>query len=324
MNARSRPILLIQHAPHEHPAALRRALATQGIPVRWIHPYRGDAYPDVGEIGGIISLGGPMSSNDETEHGWIRPEIRLLQGALHRKLPILGICLGGQLLARALGKRVFANPVAEVGWFPLDLTAAGRRDRIFSAAPGTPTVYHFHFETFETPEGAGCLARSDGCERQAYKLDEQTYGLQFHPEADHQLLAEWMALDGFDQEIREIQARFGEKTVQSSDVQLALATEAELNSIPLVTAFSSLFRAPDHPTGEADESLFDEVENWRDLRIPVETEMVAADGRAVRIRGVIERTFTHEGREFLILRGEDQLVWPIRLDDLKRITPVSK
>ena len=130
MKSHLRPILLIQHAPHEHPAALRRAMATQGIPVRWIHPYRGDSYPSIEEIGGIISLGGPMSSNDERENPWIGSEIRLLQEALRRKLPILGICLGGQLLARALGKRVFTNPVAEVGWFPLDLTAAGRGDRI--------------------------------------------------------------------------------------------------------------------------------------------------------------------------------------------------
>jgi GMP synthase-like glutamine amidotransferase len=323
MKAQTRPILLIQHAPHEHPAALRRVLATQGIPIHWIHPYRGDPYPDVTEVGGIVSLGGPMSSNDELGQPWIRPELGLLRQAFDRNLPILGICLGGQLLARALGKRVFANPVAEVGWFPLELTEAGRQDSILPSASETPTVYHYHFETFEIPDGATCLARSAGCERQAYKLNDRTYGLQFHPEADHQLLSEWMSVGDFEGEILEIQADFGKKTIQNSDVQLALATEAELNSIPLITAFSSLFRH--HEQDRAiDALLHDAVKSWQEIRIPVEAEVIGAGGGPIRLRGVIERTFAHGDHEFLILRGEDQLVWPIRLDDLRRITPISK
>lgn len=324
MNSRLRPILLIQHAPHEHPAALRRVLTTQGIPFHWIHPYRGDRYPDeIEDIGGIVSLGGPMSSNDEGAHPWIRPELALLRQAFARNLPILGICLGGQLLARALGKRVFANPVAEVGWFPLELTAAGQADKILPAASATPTVYHYHFETFEIPDGASCLAKSAGCERQAYKLNDQTYGLQFHPEADHQLLTEWMSAGDFDKEIREIQADFGERTIQSSDVQLSLATQAELNSIPLITAFSGLFRKHEG-SGASDPLLHEAVRNWQEIRIPVEAEVIGSATGPIRLRGVIERTFIHQQHEFMILRGEDQLVWPIRLDDLGRITPISK
>jgi GMP synthase-like glutamine amidotransferase len=323
MKVQPRPVLLIQHAPHEHPAALRRVLATQGIPVRWIHPYRGDSYPEVSEIGGIVSLGGPMSSNDESGQPWIRSELGLLQQGFDRNLPILGICLGGQLLARALGKQVFTNPVAEVGWFPLELTDAGRQDSILPAASETPTVYHYHFETFEIPDGATCLARTAGCERQAYKLNERTYGLQFHPEADHQLLSEWMSVGDFEAEILEIQATFGKNLVQNSDVQLALATQAEINSIPLITAFSTLFRNNEH-TGKVDIFLHDAVKSWQEIRIPVETEVIGADGGPIRLRGVIERTFLHGDHEFLILRGEDQLVWPIRLDDLRRITPISK
>jgi GMP synthase-like glutamine amidotransferase len=323
MKTSPRPVLFIQHAPHEHPAALRRALATQGIPLIWIHPYRGDPFPAVNEISGLVSLGGPMSSNHENEHFWIQPELCLLQQCFQREVPILGICLGGQLLARALGKRVLKNPVAEVGWFPLELTSDGRADGILTAASESPTVYHYHFETFEIPDGARCLAKSEGCERQAYKLNDRTYGLQFHPEADHQLLSEWMSIGDFDNDIKEIQAVFGEKTVQSSNVQLSLATEAELSSIPLITAFSTLFRQHE-PASTASSSLRDAVKNWHAIRIPVEAEMVTADGHPLRIRGVIERTFQHQEREFIVVRGEDQLVWPIRLDDLKRITPVSK
>jgi len=326
MKLSSRPILLVQHAPHEHPAALRRVLATQGVRTRWIHPYRGDSFPSLDEIGGIVSLGGPMSSNDEQEHPWIRPEMTLLQRAFENGLPILGICLGGQLLARALGKRVSANPVAEVGWFPLELTDSGKADRILASASQAPTVYHYHFETFEIPDGAECLARSSACERQAYKLNDHTYGLQFHPEADHQLLSEWMSIGDFDAEIAEIQQKFGTRTIQKSDVQLALATEAEINSIPLITAFSTLFRSASQSDKRT--TLYNEqkdaVEHWRAIRIPVEVEVTGADNQAIRLRGVIERTFALQESYFLILRGEDQLVWPIRLDDLRSITPVSK
>ncbi len=264
-----------------------------------------------------------MSSNDEQGHPWIRPELALLQRAFDRHLPILGICLGGQLLARALGKRVFQNPVAEVGWFPLELTEAGRADRILPAASENPTVYHYHFETFEIPDGATCLARSAGCERQAYKLNDRTYGLQFHPEADHQLLTEWMSVGDFEGEILEIQANFGKKTIQNSAMQLSLATEAELNSIPLITAFSTLFRHHER-RDDQDRLLHDAVKSWQEIRIPVETEVTSSDGAPIRLRGVIERTFMLGESEFLILRGEDQLVWPIRLDDLRRITPISK
>ncbi|NDD90695.1 type 1 glutamine amidotransferase [bacterium] len=324
MKTSSRPILIVQHAPHEHPAALRRVLATQGIPTQWIHPYRGDPYPSSEDIAGVVSLGGPMSSNDESEHPWIKQELKLLQKTFQSGLPILGICLGGQLLARALGKRVITNPVAEVGWFPLELTPEGLKDRILPSASENPTVYHYHFETFEIPDGAQCLAKSGGCERQAYKLNDQTYGLQFHPEADHQLLSEWMSFDDFDEEIRDIQRKFGNKTVQSPDTQLSLATEAELNSIPLITAFSTLFRPLHSHQNSSRDGLHNAVRSWREIRIPVQTEVTGADGLPIQLRGVIERTFLLGGHEFLILRGEDQLVWPIRLDDLRNITPISK
>jgi GMP synthase (glutamine-hydrolysing) len=316
-----KPVVIIQHARHEHPAALRRALETQGIPTLWIHPYRGDEYPSVDEISGVLSLGGPMSSNDEALHPWIPKELKLLQSCLARKLPILGVCLGGQLLARSLGHQVTSNPVAEVGWFPLTLTDAGLKDPIF----GThlhPTVYHFHFETFELPRSAERLAASEACANQAYRIEENAYGLQFHPEADHQLLGEWLSLEGFEDEIRQVQLLHGEKWVQDAKTQVELAHRVELESISLVTAFSTIFRKKPYKT--IDSSLRTQVELWELLKVPVQAAFRSGSGGTTTVRGVIERTFTLGEAEFVVLRGEDWLVWPLALADLKLITPVSK
>ncbi len=321
-----KPVLIIQHARYEHPAALRRALETQGIGSLWIHPYRGDPYPSAEDIRGVISLGGPMSSNDEAGHPWIRDELKLLKSAMALKLPILGICLGGQLLARSLGHRVQVNPVAEVGWYPLTLTDAASTDRVFGTSVQAPTVYHFHFDTFELPSGAEKLASSEACANQAYRIEEHAYGLQFHPEADHQLLGEWLALDGFEQEIDEIRKQHGHKWIQGAKEQIELAHRVELESISLVTAFSTLFRPKKKlfGTDSEREALKQSVKTWELLKVPVQAEFRASVGGRSSLRGVIERHFSVGELEFIELRGEDWLVWPIALDDLRAVTPVSK
>ncbi len=316
-----KPVVLIQHARHEHPAALRRALESQGIPYLWIHPYLGDPYPDWSEVSGVISMGGPMSSNDEAGHPWISAELKLLRGALAGSLPVLGICLGGQLLARSLGHRVSANPQAEVGWFPLQLTESGKQDR-FLGAGAPPTVYHFHFETFELPTAAERLALSEACANQAYRIEENAYGLQFHPEADHQLLGEWLTIDGFEKEIAEIQATHGPTWVQGARRQVEIAHQVELDSIGLVTALSTLFRRK--AAGSEDPALKKQVDLWALLKVPVEARFKSGSGGRSSVRGVIERTLLAGGLEFILLRGEDWLVWPIALVDLKAIRPVSK
>ena len=320
-----KPVLLVQHARHEHPAALRRVLETQGIPTLWIHPYRGDPYPELSSISGLVSLGGPMSSNDETGHPWIREEIRLIQGALKRGMPVLGICLGGQLLTRSLGYTVSPNPNLEVGWFPLTLTSAGLKDRHLGGRI-KPTVYHFHFDTFELPRGADKLASSEACSNQAYRMEEKAYGLQFHPEADHQLLGEWLSLDGFEKEIEELRLQHGDRWVQDAKKQVELAHQVELDSIQLIIGFSLLFRQKKGVLAGSlsRPSLRPQVELWELLKVPVQAEFEAGSGGRSMIRGVIERTFSVGELEFILLRGEDWLVWPIALSDLLGITPVSK
>jgi GMP synthase-like glutamine amidotransferase len=130
----------------------------------------------------LIAMGGPMSVNDETELPWLRAEKRLIRDAIDARVPVLGVCLGAQMIASALGARVHRNPVKEIGWFPIQ------------AVPGPPeafrfpeecTVFHWHGETFERPHGAVHLARSRACENQGFQLGTHVIGLQFHLETTY-------------------------------------------------------------------------------------------------------------------------------------------
>lgn len=236
-----KPILMIQHAPHEHPAAVLDALENRGIATQWIHPYRGERYPAVDEIGGVISLGGPMGANDEEEHPWIKTECALLRESVFEELPVAGICLGGQMLAKALGGYVERSSRAEIGWFPLELSAEGKADRILNVRGLPPTVYQWHQDTFHLPSEAVLLAGSEACERQAYRVGEHAYGFQFHPEADHRLIHEWLATDGAEAEVSDWIRLHGPETIQTPEFQRRMAADAEINSRELSNAIAELF-----------------------------------------------------------------------------------
>jgi GMP synthase (glutamine-hydrolysing) len=309
---RRRPVLLIQHAPHEHPAILRRALESLGIQTLWIHPYRGDAYPSVTDIRGVISLGGPMGANDDADHPWIPREVDLLRQSILNELPTLGICLGGQMMARAMGARVTRNRVAEVGWFPISIKPEGRKDRLLGSAGGKPVVYHWHQDTFEIPPEAVHLAESAACERQAYRIGEHAWGVQFHPEADHQLVHEWLAHEDTQREIHEARERHGSRTVQDAETQRTRAVQGERASLKIATSIAQLFspHAFSAPTpalkavlGRTDAS---------GARLIVELE--GSDRRSFLIEGEVAMRFRTDEGEFLMLRDGDGLLWPVRSD----------
>ncbi|MCU0530395.1 MAG: gamma-glutamyl-gamma-aminobutyrate hydrolase family protein [Cyanobium sp. Prado107] len=146
------------------------------------------ALPDLDAVDLLIAMGGPMSVNDEAIHPWLEGERRCIAEAIGRGIPVLGICLGAQLIASALGARVLRNPQPEIGWFPVQAIpvsssaparAAGPVDFVF---PQSLPVFHWHGETFELPAGAVPLARSAGCANQAFQLGTHVFALQFHLE----------------------------------------------------------------------------------------------------------------------------------------------
>ncbi len=318
---RRKAVLLIQHAPHEHPAALKRALETQGIQSLWIHPFRGDSYPNPSTLRGVISLGGPMGANDDLLHPWIPDECKLLREAALEGLPTVGICLGGQMLARALGGSVEKNSIAEVGWFPMELNSHGREDPIIGAAGSRPLVYHWHHDTFFLPQGAAPLASSEACPRQAFRIGDKAYGFQFHPEADHQLIHEWLNIEGVPEEIRQTQDQHGRTSVQDANTQKEMAREGERASLKITAAISQLFK--NHPYSPIDLHLNEQIETWTTEKTPILIEVEGSDRKPLLLKGHISSILTVPDGEFVIFRDENTLLWPIRMDHIQRATPFT-
>jgi len=170
---------VLQHVPFEGPGCIRTWLDQQGFLISTTHLYRDETLPDIQQIDFLIIMGGPMSVNDEIDYPWLAKEKQLIRRAVDRQIPVLGICLGAQLIASAAGARVFANHQKEIGWFPVH--AVNKADSCF-CFPAACTVFHWHGETFDLPDHAILLASSNACSHQAFQIGANAIGLQFHLE----------------------------------------------------------------------------------------------------------------------------------------------
>jgi GMP synthase-like glutamine amidotransferase len=200
-------VLAFRHAPLEGIGTIAAALARHGVACR----LGGRALAGAGlqsrllpDTSGLILMGGPMSANDDLP--WIPHEIAAIQEAVRRGIPVLGVCLGSQLIARALGARVYRNPQKEIGWFPLHWTPAASTDPLFHGFSGPETVFQWHGETFDLPPGAEHLAYSAACRHQAFRVGGNVYGIQFHLEVTSQIVADWLRQDAACGDLREATA----------------------------------------------------------------------------------------------------------------------
>jgi GMP synthase (glutamine-hydrolysing) len=142
-------------------------------------------------FGAVLVFGGAMHVDQQDEHGWLKEEEVFLRGLAADSVPLMGVCLGGQLLAKALGAPVRRMPSPEVGWFPLHLTADAARDPVFGGLPKRFDSFQWHVYAFELPLGAVLLARTERC-NQAYRAGDAAWGLQFHAEVTRDALEGWM------------------------------------------------------------------------------------------------------------------------------------
>ena len=144
--------------------------------------YKDTSIPKINKIDWLIVLGGPMSVHDEQTYPWLKAEKKFIVEAIENGKIVLGICLGAQLLAYALGADVFPNRNREIGWFPIEGVAQRESSGLKSIVPSHMEVFHWHGDTFDLPTNAVHLARSEGCENQAFCIGERVLGLQFHLE----------------------------------------------------------------------------------------------------------------------------------------------
>jgi GMP synthase-like glutamine amidotransferase len=170
----------LQHVPFEGLGSIEAWLLKTGYTISSTPFFSTGNLPKIREIDLLVIMGGPMSVNDETEHPWLIEEKIFIQKAIEAGKPVLGICLGAQLIASAMGAEVIQNPLKEIGWFPIQ-GIKSESSSLFSF-PDEIEVFHWHGETFRLPPGAVQIARSDGCENQAFQIDSNVIGLQFHLE----------------------------------------------------------------------------------------------------------------------------------------------
>lgn len=170
---------IFQHVSFEGPGNIAGWLRQAGSHISTTELFKGDPIPDHSEFDLLVVMGGPMSVNDEKIYPWLQAEKRCIREAIEAGKKVLGVCLGAQLIASAVGAKVYPNDEKEIGWFPV--TASGSRENVFQF-PRELSVFHWHGDTFDLPREAVLLASSPACKHQAFQIGDGVIGLQFHLE----------------------------------------------------------------------------------------------------------------------------------------------
>ena len=235
-----RKLLVFQHAASEPLGVLDPMLRRWGFRIRYANFARDPALQlELSRYNGLVVLGGPMNVDQAAAYPHLLTEIAAIREALRLGMPVLGICLGAQLLAAALGARVRPNPVREIGWYRLQPVLQANQDRLFRQFDGSQHVFQWHAYTFDLPPGAVHLASTESCEQQAFRFGERAYGLQFHLEADEPLIQRWLAVPAYR---AELEAEAGAESVARvlRDTQGHVASALKLSE-RVFHAFIELF-----------------------------------------------------------------------------------
>ena len=190
-------LLVLQHIACEHPGVFSEVMRERGAEAVAVEVDEGEPLPDWREFDGVLAMGGPMGAGDDAEHPWLGPEKELVRDAVEAGRPFLGVCLGVQLLAAALGAPVYPADRPEVGLLEVELTDEGRDDPLFAGLDDRIVSLQWHGDTFDLPAGAVRLASSPAIANQAFRAGERAYGVQFHLEVTGDMAREWGAIPAY-------------------------------------------------------------------------------------------------------------------------------
>ena len=185
-------VLIIKHIEIEGPGLIEYCLRHEKIPYQILTLNPSVCLPKPDDFTHIVIMGGPMNVYEEDHYPFLRDEDLFIKEAIQRGKFILGICLGAQLIAKALGAKVLKAPVKEIGWYDVSLTRIGSIDPLFSHLPKTFSVFQWHEDTFEIPHSATLITTSALVPYQAFRYGDNAYGLQFHLEVTQEMIREWM------------------------------------------------------------------------------------------------------------------------------------
>ena len=200
-------ILVFQHVPFEPLGTLDPLLKEAGFRIRYVNFGREPtARPALDRYAALIVLGGPMNADQIDAHPNLVTEVEIIREAVERDMSVLGICLGAQLLAKALGGSVARNKVPEIGWHHVQLTEAGSREPILAAFDSSQEVFQWHEDGISLPPDAVCLAGSAASPVQAFRYGEHAFGFQFHLEASRTLIERWLTVPDHQQVLSDTSA----------------------------------------------------------------------------------------------------------------------
>lgn len=184
-------VLVFQHDLHDGPGYLGEALTQRGANLDIVRLYQDEVISNLSNYDMLLVMGGEMNVYQEDKYRWLIEETNAIREAVEAGKAVLGVCLGGQLLAKALDAQVHLGAATEIGLISIELTKAGKADPLFEGLSQVEAV-EWHDDTFDIPAGAVALAHSEGCAHQAFRFGRCAYGLQFHPEVSPLMLAEWI------------------------------------------------------------------------------------------------------------------------------------
>jgi GMP synthase (glutamine-hydrolysing) len=241
-----RKVLVFQHVANRLLGTLNPTLKERKLKIRYINYERTpNERPTVERYNGLIILGGHMGVYESDQYQHIKIELKAIEDALKKNIPVLGICLGAQLIAEVLGSPVRKHSVKEIGWYDVHFNQQALNDSLFNHFGPIERIFQIHGDTFDIPKSAIHFAHSTTCHSQAFKYGNNVYGLQFHLEVDEPMILRWLANES---NIRDIEASNGEFTIEKIKSETALNIQRSMHlSLETFSKFVDLFPIKKRP-----------------------------------------------------------------------------